>query len=602
MKRLIIIILLVSSTSLYAQFLNNSANVWYFGNRAGIDFNSGTPVALTNGQIDTQEGVATICDTLGNFLFYTDGTTVWDRSNNPMPNGNGTLHGHWSSTQSAIIVPNLGNYNMYYIFTVDELGGANGLQYSLVNMLLPGNGTAANPLGDIVTTEMNIPLVTPVCEKITAVLKASSIDYWVIAHGWNNNNFYLYEVTPMGVNTTPIIQSIGHIHTGGTGNINSVGYMKTSPLQNKLALVDRNYTCIDIYDFNNATGVISNELSIPMLNTTLCGLEFSMSGDYLYMENKDTLFRYKFATGVLTGVTIDDMSVFTTSNIAIRAMQLGPDGKIYVSIRDNNYLSVISNPDDPVTQLTVDGVFLDTDLSGRKCEFGLPTIFYYKGWCYLAAPTINPSDTISICQGDTVTLISSPAYSYLWSDASTDQSVTVTAAGNYAVTISNQVGCVAFSTPTAVQVYTPVIPVITKNGNYLESSSAVTYQWYFNGNLINGATGQQLFLSQAGNYTVQITDNMGCTAISSEFVYLNINEIDDHTNITINRNPANGCFTANIPMTAKEIRVFDVSGKLIINIDTKSRTKIDFRLAEKGVYFLSVYIGNEYCTEKLIVY
>jgi len=46
------------------------ANIWYFGQNAGIDFNSGSPVALTNGQLVTDEGCATISNSSGQLLFY----------------------------------------------------------------------------------------------------------------------------------------------------------------------------------------------------------------------------------------------------------------------------------------------------------------------------------------------------------------------------------------------------------------------------------------------------------------------------------------------------------------------------------------------------
>ena len=36
-----------------ASLAQGEANIWYFGERAGLDFNSGAPVALTNGQLDT---------------------------------------------------------------------------------------------------------------------------------------------------------------------------------------------------------------------------------------------------------------------------------------------------------------------------------------------------------------------------------------------------------------------------------------------------------------------------------------------------------------------------------------------------------------------
>jgi len=70
-----------------ASFAQREANIWYFGENAGLDFNSGTPVALTNGQLDTLEGCATISNNNGQLLFYTDGITVWNRNHVVMPNG-----------------------------------------------------------------------------------------------------------------------------------------------------------------------------------------------------------------------------------------------------------------------------------------------------------------------------------------------------------------------------------------------------------------------------------------------------------------------------------------------------------------------------------
>lgn len=78
MKKNLLIILLFLSLASYAQ---GEANIWYFGNKAGLDFNSGSPVALTDGQIESEEGCATISDANGHLLFYTDGVSVWDKNN-----------------------------------------------------------------------------------------------------------------------------------------------------------------------------------------------------------------------------------------------------------------------------------------------------------------------------------------------------------------------------------------------------------------------------------------------------------------------------------------------------------------------------------------
>ena len=73
-KFFFILLLLFISAKFFAQKENN---LWYFGKNAGMDFNSGKPVALSGGQINTEEGCASISDRNGHLLFYTDGITVW---------------------------------------------------------------------------------------------------------------------------------------------------------------------------------------------------------------------------------------------------------------------------------------------------------------------------------------------------------------------------------------------------------------------------------------------------------------------------------------------------------------------------------------------
>ena len=58
---LILFLCVVPIVLLFSQN-SNRTNVWYFGGKAGIDFNSNPPVALTNGSMNTLEGCASICD------------------------------------------------------------------------------------------------------------------------------------------------------------------------------------------------------------------------------------------------------------------------------------------------------------------------------------------------------------------------------------------------------------------------------------------------------------------------------------------------------------------------------------------------------------
>jgi len=94
---------------------NKRTNFWYFGNYAGLDFNSGEPIALTNGQInDGFYSSAAISDTDGNLLFYTNGRYIWNKNHQQMEGGYAYF---WGGTQSAIIFPKPQTDNIYYVFT-----------------------------------------------------------------------------------------------------------------------------------------------------------------------------------------------------------------------------------------------------------------------------------------------------------------------------------------------------------------------------------------------------------------------------------------------------------------------------------------------------
>lgn len=107
MKRLGLIISILISSIFYSS-AQNEGNIWYFGASAGLDFNSGVPIALTDGQLNTGEGCSSIADNNGDLLFYTDGMTAYNKNHTIMPNGSGLL-GNSSSTQSGIIVKKPGS-------------------------------------------------------------------------------------------------------------------------------------------------------------------------------------------------------------------------------------------------------------------------------------------------------------------------------------------------------------------------------------------------------------------------------------------------------------------------------------------------------------
>ncbi|MDI5949612.1 T9SS type B sorting domain-containing protein [Flavobacterium yafengii] len=394
-------------------FGQKEAAIWYFGNNAGLDFNSGSPVALTNGKLNTAEGCTTISDKNGNLLFYTDGSIVYDKSHQVMPNGYGLL-GHNSSTQSAIIVPHPSNLNLYYIFTVDQPNPKNvddnlsndedppnnGLNYSLVDLRLN------NGLGDISIKEKNIHLITydpgdsddvkfKCSEKITAVQHGDGISFWLITHF--KNTFYSFKISTSGVDKKPIQTTTSlNVPTGGYIS-NAIGYLKTSPNGKKIAMANSSLKATDelgpkgeirrntgnvwLFDFDAATGKISNGSSI-LNGTNPYGVEFSAKSKKLYLTVNlfdsggislgSSLIQFDLkSANIIASKTTVNTSLYTAG-----ALQLALDEKIYRSGYNSNgndssdKLSVINNPE--LDGSNCNYLQNEIDLGGKKAKLGLP--------------------------------------------------------------------------------------------------------------------------------------------------------------------------------------------------------------------------------------
>lgn len=379
-------------------FSQNPAGIWYFGNKAGIRFNSNyIPVSISNGQLETNEGCATLCDENGNLLFYTDGIKVWNRNHQIMPNGNG-LNGDPSSTQSAIIVPKPGSLTLYYIFTVDELGKPNGLNYSIIDLTLDGGK------GDIITK--NVMLFSPSLEKITAVKHANQTDVWIIAHKYNSNTFISYRLSNTGI-LSAVNSNVGVTVANDTQR--TIGYMKSSPNGEYVVCANSGIMSnIEVFKFNNSTGqlVLLATSYFDYNGLGAYGVEFSSNSNVLYISRIDYV-NYKSEIYQFD-ITSQDETLINNSKLLISSqnfssnnfdgiyasLQLGPDQKIYVARNNLYHLSAIGNPNTLGLgcQFVENGVVLQ-----NQCKFGLPSFvtsylelnFTAQNFCFNSETNFN---------------------------------------------------------------------------------------------------------------------------------------------------------------------------------------------------------------------
>lgn len=115
--------------------------------------------------------------------------------------------------------------------------------------------------------------------------------------------------------------------------------------------------------------------------------------------------------------------------------------------------------------------------------------------------------------------VTGSSLTYLWSNGATTEDISGLSAGNYSCTVSNAQGC-TINTGEIVVINSPGTMVVSNqsvlnevcnnNGgsidvNVYNGQSPFTYLWS------NGATTQDLTGLNEGNYTLQISDNNGCT-------------------------------------------------------------------------------------------
>jgi hypothetical protein len=141
-------LILLSCNTLSAQ---NQANIWYWGDYCGFDFNSGVPVDNHEIHAGSGNAMSVMCDTNGNFLFCFNAFLVQNREGDTMQNGY-NLIGETAASMGALIVQQPGSDHVYYLFTVDfKQANDIGMHYSVVDMNLDGG------LGSV-TSEKNVPL------------------------------------------------------------------------------------------------------------------------------------------------------------------------------------------------------------------------------------------------------------------------------------------------------------------------------------------------------------------------------------------------------------------------------------------------------------
>ncbi len=358
---------------------------WVFSTNCGLDFSTDPPTPFVSKMSPRSEGCASISDDNGNLLFYTDGVKIW---NNEGQIDGEDLKGNLSSTQSALIVPVPGNSNEYYVFTSDGSTSEEPVSNRFDGIRINVKTWVRTPMRDYILEPdwsiIDSGRFSPV-EKLIAVQHENCKDFWVInmvqLTGGNGalvgaGFFRIFLVSSEG------IRHIRDIEMGE--KIHDIGYMKASPNGQWLAMANGDLSSILIYPFNKATGSVTlpGLIKITLDESNIYGLEFSPNSDVLYFANlvrrevwneksKDgRLYQVDFTNSTDPKLIKSFPDADKGGHYIIGALQLGPDGVIYIAKDGEKSLAAIINPD-IVWETLVKEVYVSLP---EKCGLGLPNL------------------------------------------------------------------------------------------------------------------------------------------------------------------------------------------------------------------------------------
>uniref|UniRef100_UPI0026366261 gliding motility-associated C-terminal domain-containing protein n=1 Tax=Runella sp. TaxID=1960881 RepID=UPI0026366261 len=294
------------------------------------------------------------------------------------------------------------------------------------------------------------------------------------------------------------------------------GYMKFSTADStgmrRLAVVvpgpPRNL--VQIYNFNDSTGRLSGPTTVDLgpAPPKAYGVEFSPDGTKMYVSlqkgSTDTtlskLWQFDI-TGDSARIADSKILIDSSATQIYGALQIGSDSRIYLAIKDSQYLGVINVPDED-SQEEVRFVKNGISLGGKISQLGLPN-FVQNFTESSTGPGFTYSDT---CSNQPTNFQASPlcdpikdTYTWNFGDGSPEvtsqqqqQPHTYRMPGTYTVSLTLMNKCTTIiekkqitiiATPDPIKLKSPIDTCINKL--VLDAGvQAEQYEWYRGTNLI----------------------------------------------------------------------------------------------------------------------
>lgn len=308
------------------------------------------------------------------------------------------------------------------------------------------------------------------------------------------------------------IGDVGTLHLSNSlvvGNYtNQTGTITTSTFSNSSAHTVIN--CTIAHNKHDNSGGSSTSSAVALNN------EATVTNSVIYGNNSTNQV---LGTGLTFdyNITHNSTNNATGSNILLTDPQFVLPGTVNLAPFDTTgldyHLNILSEGIDVGLNSIVSGV---TDLEGNTRIYNniVDLGVYEHLFCASTFQFTTPAP-YTICDGTPITLTVDNGVNHLWSNGSTSNSITVSSAGNYSVIFEDVNGCRGNLTANISASANPD-PIISFTGGNLDAGSFSSYQWYFNGTPISGATNStHVPIEGYGLYEVEVENLSGCVGNSS---------------------------------------------------------------------------------------
>jgi len=231
------------------------------------------------------------------------------------------------------------------------------------------------------------------------------------------------------------------------------------------------------------------------------------------------------------------------------------------------------------------------------------------------SPVISTGGASGICPNDSLILDAGAGYStYLWNNGANTQSIVVSAAGQFQVSVSTAAGCTGSSgTPLQINLL-QVDTSITLNGATLSAqATGGTYQWIDCNTLqdIPGASQQSFTPAQNGNYAVIITTADGCNDTSSCYPVVATSTATheyQQTGVQLYPLPSANVLHLNFfgfpNADQAQVLVSDATGRLVVqsalSVNNQTAT-LPCNTLCNGMYYLTIHYAGQTLLKRWVV-